>query len=93
MHLETELMTNLREKAEVDAIHVFARNLKDLLLAAPAFTRTMGLDPACVLALKSLGRRHWQSGRLHHDDPHQPHVMIGMALCTFGSSLRSIMCL
>ncbi|MBX9870115.1 MAG: RNA-binding transcriptional accessory protein, partial [Burkholderiaceae bacterium] len=36
MHLDTELMGALREKAEVDAINVFARNLKDLLLAAPA---------------------------------------------------------
>ena len=47
MHLETELMTKLRETAEVEAINVFARNLKALLLAAPAGPRaTMGLDPA-----------------------------------------------
>ncbi len=53
MHLETELMTNLREKAEVDAIHVFARNLKDLLLAAPAGPRaTMGLDPGLRTGVK-----------------------------------------
>ncbi|WMW80231.1 Tex family protein [Undibacterium cyanobacteriorum] len=53
MHLETELMTNLREKAEVEAIHVFARNLKDLLLAAPAGPRaTMGLDPGLRTGVK-----------------------------------------
>ena len=46
MHLETELMTKLRESAEVEAINVFALNLKALLLAAPAGPRaTMGLDP------------------------------------------------
>src|SRR6185312_6947912 len=53
MHLETELMTNLREKAETEAIHVFARNLKDLLLAAPAGPRvTMGLDPGVRTGVK-----------------------------------------
>ena len=46
LHMETELMASLREKAEREAIHVFASNLKDLLLAAPAGPRaTMGIDP------------------------------------------------
>jgi protein Tex len=53
MHLETELMTNLRERAEAEAINVFARNLKDLLLAAPAGPRaTMGLDPGLRTGVK-----------------------------------------
>lgn len=53
MHLETELMTTLREKAEVEAINVFARNLKALLLAAPAGPRaTMGLDPGLRTGVK-----------------------------------------
>jgi uncharacterized protein len=53
MHLETELMTALREKAEIEAINVFARNLKDLLLAAPAGPRaTMGLDPGLRTGVK-----------------------------------------
>ncbi|MBR7800845.1 Tex family protein [Undibacterium fentianense] len=53
MHLETELMTNLREKAELEAINVFARNLKDLLLAAPAGPHaTMGLDPGLRTGVK-----------------------------------------
>ena len=53
MYIETELMGLLREKAESDAIHVFARNLKDLLLAAPAGPRTtMGLDPGLRTGVK-----------------------------------------
>lgn len=46
MHLETEFMANLKERAENDAIDVFAANLKDVLMAAPAGPRcTMGIDP------------------------------------------------
>lgn len=45
-HIETELLGKLREQAEKVAIDVFADNLKDLLLAAPAGAKvTMGLDP------------------------------------------------
>ncbi|AWM59535.1 RNA-binding transcriptional accessory protein [Stutzerimonas stutzeri] len=45
-HLETDLLGELRDKAEDDAIGVFARNLHDLLLAAPAGPRaTLALDP------------------------------------------------
>jgi len=44
--LETELIKRLREQADAAAIEVFARNLNDLLLAAPAGAKaTMGLDP------------------------------------------------
>ena len=53
MHLETELMGKLREDAEIEAIKVFARNLKSLLLAAPAGPRpTMGLDPGLRTGVK-----------------------------------------
>ncbi|EJN01215.1 Tex family protein [Herbaspirillum sp. YR522] len=53
MHLDTELMTKLREEAEAEAINVFARNLKALLLAAPAGPRaTMGLDPGLRTGVK-----------------------------------------
>ncbi|MEZ9832927.1 RNA-binding transcriptional accessory protein [Vibrio breoganii] len=46
MHLETELMSAMKERAEIGAIEVFATNLKDLLMAAPAGPRaTLGLDP------------------------------------------------
>lgn len=44
--LETELLGRLREQAEQTAIDVFAANLKDLLLAAPAGQKvTLALDP------------------------------------------------
>jgi uncharacterized protein len=53
MHLETELMGALRERAELDAINVFALNLKALLLAAPAGQHaTMGLDPGLRTGVK-----------------------------------------
>ncbi|MGC9459676.1 Tex family protein [Vibrio genomosp. F10] len=46
MHMETELMGALKERSEVEAIEVFATNLKDLLMAAPAGPKaTLGLDP------------------------------------------------
>ena len=53
LHLDSELMGALRERAEAEAIKVFARNLKDLLLAAPAGPRaTMGLDPGLRTGVK-----------------------------------------
>jgi uncharacterized protein len=46
LHLESELFASLREKAETEAIAVFAANLRDLLLAAPAGPKAiLGLDP------------------------------------------------
>src|SRR3546814_20270861 len=48
-----DLMMEMRERAEEEAIRVFARNLKDLLLAAPAGARaTMGLDPGIRTGVK-----------------------------------------
>ena len=53
LHLELEMMSALRERAEEEAIRVFASNLKDLLLAAPAGPRaTMGLDPGLRTGVK-----------------------------------------
>ncbi|VFU07791.1 Tex family protein [Methylocella tundrae] len=53
LHLTLDLMNELRERAEAEAIEVFARNLKDLLLAAPAGPRpTMGLDPGIRTGVK-----------------------------------------
>ncbi|WP_317929982.1 Tex family protein [Halioxenophilus sp. WMMB6] len=52
-HLETDLVGQLREKAEHQAIDVFASNLKDLLLAAPAGAKaTIGLDPGLRTGVK-----------------------------------------
>jgi uncharacterized protein len=51
--IELDLMQRLRDAAEIEAIHVFARNLKDLLLAAPAGAKaTMGLDPGLRTGVK-----------------------------------------
>ncbi|MEO9336001.1 Tex family protein [Mesorhizobium sp. SB112] len=53
LSLSLDLMRELRERAEEEAIKVFARNLKDLLLAAPAGSRsTMGLDPGIRTGVK-----------------------------------------
>jgi protein Tex len=53
LNLSVDLMTALRERSEEEAIRVFARNLKDLLLAAPAGSRaTMGLDPGIRTGVK-----------------------------------------
>ncbi|PYE31573.1 uncharacterized protein DFP83_10973 [Idiomarina fontislapidosi] len=53
LHLETELMARVREQAETAAIQVFANNLADLLMAAPAGAkRTMGLDPGVRTGVK-----------------------------------------
>lgn len=52
-HLETDLLGDLRDIAEADAIQVFASNLKDLLLAAPAGQKsTIGLDPGLRTGVK-----------------------------------------
>jgi len=52
-YIEIELLNQLREKAEADAIKVFADNLKDLLLAAPAGPKvTIGLDPGLRTGVK-----------------------------------------
>jgi protein Tex len=51
--LELEFFTRVREAAEAEAIKVFGRNLKDLLLAAPAGGRaTIGLDPGLRTGVK-----------------------------------------
>jgi len=72
--LSTELTTRLREAAEAEAIRIFAKNLRELLLAAPAGPRTvMGLDPGirtgCKVAVVDA------TGKLLATDtiyPHQP---------------------
>ncbi|WP_235022616.1 Tex family protein [Amycolatopsis alkalitolerans] len=53
LHLGIDLRLRLRQAAEDDAVHVFAANLRDLLLAAPAGTRaTLGLDPGFRTGVK-----------------------------------------
>ncbi|QJE72606.1 RNA-binding transcriptional accessory protein [Aerophototrophica crusticola] len=53
LHIELDLMNVVRERAEDEAITVFGRNLKDLLLAPPAGMRcTLGLDPGIRTGVK-----------------------------------------
>jgi uncharacterized protein len=54
LSMYADLMGELRQRAHEDAIAVFARNLKDLLLAAPAGPRaTLGLDPGIRTGVKA----------------------------------------
>ncbi len=72
--IESELFTALRESAEEEAIRVFARNLHDLLLAAPAGRHvTMGLDPGIRTGVKVAVVDH--TGKVLDTStvyPHQP---------------------
>jgi uncharacterized protein len=53
VHIDIELMTRLRQQAEAEAVRVFAANLKDILMAAPAGGRaTIGLDPGLRTGVK-----------------------------------------
>jgi len=71
--LETDLLTELRERAEEEAIRVFAHNLHDLLLAAPAGPRvTMGLDPGLRTGVKAAVVDH--TGKLLETATVYPHV-------------------
>ncbi len=73
MHLETELMSTVRERAEEEAINVFARNMHDLLMAAPAGMRaTMGLDPGLRTGVKVAVVDH--TGKLVGIDTVYPHT-------------------
>ena len=72
-HLETDLFGELRDQAEGGAIEVFAHNLHDLLLAAPAGPRTtLGLDPGlrtgCKVAVVD------RTGKLLDTATVYPHV-------------------
>ncbi len=73
-HLETELMGRLRESAELAAIEVFAANLKDLLLAAPAGQKaTLAIDPGlrtgCKVAVVDATGQFLEDATLY---PHAP---------------------
>jgi uncharacterized protein len=71
--IELDLMQRLREAAETEAIRVFAGNLKDLLLAAPAGQRaTLGLDPGLRTGVKVAVIDG--TGKLVATDTIYPHV-------------------
>ena len=64
-----DLLARLKERADAEAISVFSKNLKDLLLAAPAGPRaTMGLDPGIPHRRQGRGGRPDRQGRRHDDD-------------------------
>jgi uncharacterized protein len=74
LSLETELLGNLREQAESGAIKVFATNLSDLLMAAPAGPKTtLGLDPGmrtgCKIAIVDATGKLLQTATIF---PHAP---------------------
>ncbi len=72
-HLETELMVELRERAEQGAVEVFASNLRDLLLAAPAGPKTiLGLDPGLRTGVKVAVVDH--TGKVLATDTIYPHA-------------------
>ena len=90
LHLETELMSSLREKAEREAIDVFARNLKDLLLAAPAGAHaTMGIDPGirtgCKIAVVDKTGKVLDTATVY---PHEPRRDWDGALYTLAALAR-----
>ena len=73
-HLSTELLTQLREAAEAEAIKIFGRNLHQLLLAAPAGPKAvLGLDPGirtgCKVAVVDATGKLLETATIY---PHQP---------------------
>ncbi|TVO38274.1 Tex family protein [Vibrio algivorus] len=84
MHLETELMGAMKERSEIEAIEVFATNLKDLLMAAPAGPRaTLGLDPGLrtgsKIAVVDATGKVLATETIY---PHQPHNKIEVSANT-----------
>ena len=84
-HLELELMNELRERAEEEAIRIFGKNLKDLLLAAPAGQHvTMGVDPGirtgCKIAVVDATGKLLDTATIY---PHEPR-------CDWDGSMSTI---
>ena len=73
-HISTELLMQLREAAEAEAIKIFGRNLHELLLAAPAGPKAvLGLDPGirtgCKVAVVDATGKLLETATIY---PHQP---------------------
>ena len=67
VHLNIDLRMRLWTAAETEGVRVFASNLRDLLLAAPAGARvTMGLDPGYPLRRQGRRRRRHRQGGGDH---------------------------
>jgi len=74
LHLTTELLLQVREAAETEAIRIFSRNLRELLLAAPAGPKAvLGLDPGyrtgCKVAVVDATGKLLETTTVY---PHQP---------------------
>ena len=85
-HLELELVNELRERAEEEAIRIFGKNLKDLLLAAPAGQHvTMGVDPGirtgCKLAIVDATGKMLDHATIY---PHEPRCDWDGSIATIG---------
>lgn len=89
--IESDLVRQLRGAAEAEAIQVFARNLRDLLLAAPAGQRaTLGLDPGLRSGVKAAVVD--ATGKLlAHETlyPHAPHKRWDQSLATLAKLCRT----
>ena len=86
-HVETDLLGELREAAETEAISVFARNLHDLLLAAPAGPRNvLALDPGlrtgCKVAVVDATGKLLDTATVY---PHAPRNDWNGTLVTLGA--------
>lgn len=90
MHMETELMGGLKERSEDEAIDVFATNLKDLLMAAPAGLKTtLGLDPGLRTGTKVAVVD--ATGKVLATDtiyPNQPHNQIAKSAHTIENLIK-----
>jgi len=83
-HISTELLMQLREAAEAEAIKIFGRNLHELLLAAPAGPKAvLGLDPGirtgCKVAVVDATGKLLETATIY---PHQPRNDWDGALAT-----------
>ncbi|MBR8842541.1 MULTISPECIES: Tex family protein [unclassified Pseudoalteromonas] len=90
LHLENEFLGSMREKSELDAIEVFAKNLKDLLMAAPAGAKvTMGIDPGlrtgCKVAIVDATGKLIATSTIH---PHAPQNQWDKSLKTLEQMCR-----
>ncbi|NOT83435.1 MAG: RNA-binding transcriptional accessory protein [Methylococcaceae bacterium] len=88
--IDLDLKTRLREAAELEAIRVFASNLRDLLLAAPAGPKaTMGLDPGIRTGVKVAIVD--PTGKLLATDtiyPHQPRNQWNESIATLAKLIK-----
>ncbi len=88
--IDLDLKQRLRESAEQEAIRVFASNLRDLLLAAPAGPKTtMGLDPGIRTGVKVAIVD--PTGKLLHTDtiyPHQPRNQWRESISTLAKLIK-----